>query len=155
MPSGPVAKISARKERWLVLCVVTSGLVLGLGSSSTSCVCLHLPSAVGSPRSQQNCACTAQSKERAPWPVVPYPLKQAELFWSAWAVTSGYLSGQLHMTKLFAYTACGAAIQNLFSALSIVILHFTWGNTKSKIVQRCKSETAGKKKPPSSQGLWQ
>lgn len=157
MPSGSVAKISARKERWFVLSVVASGLVSGLGLSC-QVLCLHLPAAVGSPRS---------CNPNIIVPVLPrvrkepngqfchIRLKWTEFYCSMWAVTSGHLSEQFHITKLFAYTACGAPIQNLFSVLSIVILCFSRENTKTKIVERCKSESTGKKKPPSSQGLWQ
>lgn len=138
MPSGSVAKISARKKRWFVLCVVTSGLVLGL-SSSCQVLSLHLPSAVGSPRScNPNIILPVPHRvRREPYEQLCHiPLKQAELYWSVWAGTSGYLSEQLHITKLFAYTARGATIQshpqNLFSVLSIVIPCFSWGNTKTK-----------------------
>lgn len=158
MPSGSVAKIPARKERWFVLCVSPiSGLVLRF-RLSCQVLCVHLPAAVGSPRPcnpDKIVPVLPRVRKKPNGQFCHIPLKRAELSWSVEAVASGYLSEQLHITKLFAYTACGALIQNLFSVLSIVILSFSRGNTRTKIVEKCKYETTGKKKPPSSQGLWQ
>lgn len=101
MPSGSATKIPGRKERWFVLCVVTSGLVLGLGLScqvlSPSSFCCGLSKAL---QCQDSCACPAQSKERAYGQCCHIQLKWAELFWSGWAMTSEYLSEQLCVTKL-------------------------------------------------------
>lgn len=143
-------------QKGKVVCFVCGHFRIGVrawfelpGAVCPSSCCCGISKAL---QSQQNCACTAQSKERAQWSFFPYP---TELYWSVWALTSGYLSEQLHIQKLFAYTACGALIQNRFSVFSIVILCFSRGNTRTKIVEKCKSETTGKKKPSSSQGLWQ